>query len=295
MINLEQIDLINTPKTRFAPSPTGYLHIGHLLHAIFLWGIARAKNCRIILRLEDHDQSRCRPEYAEAIKEDLEWLGLEWDELQVQSEHFDRYQEALNKLTDNQQTYTCDCSRKSIKETMLKKGLTSSELWYSGFCRSRSLTYDKGTGVRLIMPPTDATFNDLAMGPACQTPATQCGDLLLRDRKGFFTYQFAVTVDDFYEDIDLIIRGQDIFPSTGRQLLLRKLLGTKKDPLFLHHPLVTDDVGVKLSKRFISESIRQRRQLKDQPDELLGKAAFLGGLILKPRPLQASELPLLFR
>jgi len=185
------------PLTRFAPSPTGYLHLGHVVHALWVWNVARALNGRVLLRVEDHDRLRSRPEYEGALLDDLSWLGFVPDEDRVrQSDEPQAYEDALARLAASHHVYACDCSRKEIAAER-----------YGGRCRSRGLELTKGRGVRVEIEPGVERFEDARLGRQEQTPATQCGDLLLRDRDGFWTYQFAVTVDDMQQGIDLVIRG----------------------------------------------------------------------------------------
>ena len=206
--------------TRFAPSPTGYLHLGHVVNAIHVWGIARARGGRVLLRLEDHDRGRCRAEYEAAILDDLEWLGLEPDlGLQAefrggmspyrQSDNSLRYETALKCLATRFQVYACDCSRKDIGGEL---NSPDEEVRYPGRCRDRGLEPGPGCGLRAALEPGIERFTDGIMGTQQQDPHEQCGDLLLRDRLGNWTYQFAVTVDDFEQRIDLIIRETTFSP-----------------------------------------------------------------------------------
>ena len=214
------------PLTRFAPSPTGYLHLGHVANAIHVWGIARALGGRVLLRLEDHDRGRCRPEYSAAILEDLEWLGLEPDlgtprELSAapsryrQSDRDAAYEAALQRLADRSQVYYCDCSRRDIAG---EGDVVDQETRYPGRCRGRGLIPEPGRGIRVATEPGVERFMDGLLGEQEQDPSRQCGDLLLKDRTGNWTYQFAVVVDDWEQQVDLVIRGADLLGSTGRQI-----------------------------------------------------------------------------
>ena len=218
------------PLTRFAPSPTGYLHLGHVANAIWVWGLARALGGRVLLRIEDHDRGRCRPEYERAMLDDLEWLGLEPDlgtpgELAGpspyrQSDAGDLYQAALERLARAGLVFGCDCTRKGIAST--EGDVFNEETRYPGRCRARTLTPGPGIGARLMIEAEVERFVDARLGPQAQDPAAQCGDLLLRDRLGQWTYQFAVTVDDRRHGVDLVVRGVDLLPSTGRQIRLAR-------------------------------------------------------------------------
>ena len=239
--------------TRFAPSPTGYLHIGHVVNAIYVWRMAREAGGRVLLRIEDHDRVRCRPEYEVAILEDLEWLGFEPDEglrpLLRQSDRARLYEEALVRLRTTHHVYACDCSRKQIAGER-----------YDGRCRERRLADQQGRGVRVRIEPGPEVFEDLLLGAIEHTPADQCGDLLVRDRNGQWTYQFAATVDDMLQGVTHIIRGADLLSSTARQLRLARMLGRRDTPVYLHHPLVLKPNGEKLSKSAADTGVRELRR-----------------------------------
>jgi glutamyl-tRNA synthetase/glutamyl-Q tRNA(Asp) synthetase len=254
------------PLTRFAPSPTGYLHLGHVVNAVYVWGVARALGGRVLLRVEDHDRVRCRPEYEAAIREDLEWLGFAPDPdagaVVRQSDRSAVYEQALARLVRTHQVYACDCSRRDIGGER-----------YPGRCRDRGLSPAGGHGLRVVIPPGTETFDDLLCGPQSQSPAEQCGDLLIRDRDGHWTYQFAVTVDDQAQEVDLVIRGRDLLSSTGRQIRLARLLGRASPPRFLHHPLVMKSSDEKLSKADRDTGIRELRRAGVSADAVIGRAA----------------------
>jgi glutamyl-tRNA synthetase/glutamyl-Q tRNA(Asp) synthetase len=293
------------PRTRFAPSPTGHLHLGHAVNAIYVWGVARALDGRVVLRIEDHDRQRARTEFEASILEDLDWLGLEGD-LQPapptvspghgfgaravrQRDRHAVYERALERLSSQGLVYACECSRRQIEEA----GGAGDELRYPGTCRSRGLPLE-GRPLRVRLPEDEVVFADALVGSQHQVPARQCGDLLLRDRVGQWTYQFAVTVDDADQEIDLVIRGADLLPSTGRQILLARLLGREQPPLFLHHPLIVGADGAKLSKSNGDAGIRELRAAGATSAEVLGRAAARVGLIARERPLPARDLGGLF-
>jgi glutamyl-tRNA synthetase/glutamyl-Q tRNA(Asp) synthetase len=279
--------VIGPPVTRFAPSPTGYLHLGHIVNAIYTWGIARALGGRVLLRLEDHDRIRSRADYEAAILEDLDWLGFVPDEgrdpLVRQSDTPDIYRDALNALKRSVHVYTCDCSRSEIGGER-----------YAGRCRGRGLPEAPGRGVRVQLAENTVHAHDLLTGPLEQTPAEQCGDLLLRDRDGNWTYQFAVTVDDLRQGVTLVIRGADLLASTGRQILLAQLLGRSTPPSFLHHPLIVGPSGEKLSKSARDTGVRDLRAQGLSAEDVIGRAAAAIGLITSPRPIRADESQDLF-
>lgn len=277
------------PTTRYAPSPTGLLHLGHVAHMLYVWGLARRLGATVLLRLEDHDRSRCRPEFEEGVVEDLDWLGfvpgnsLARPSPYRQSDCGERYEAALSRLTEAGLVYRCDCSRRSIAEhSPLGSG---GERRYSGYCRDRGVPANRPHGLRVRMHPGVEIFEDGFMGPQTQDPAEQAGDLLIRDRAGNWTYQFAVVVDDLAHGVDVVIRGEDLLESTGRQLRLARLLGATRPPRHFHHPLILDEAGVKLSKKTAAGALADERRRGRTPEEILGEAAFRVGLAETAEPL----------
>jgi len=291
------------PLTRFAPAPTGYLHLGHVASAVWVWGIARALGGRVLLRIEDHDRGRSRPEYEQALLEDLEWLGLEPDlglpaEYRAgrcayrQSERGPVYEGALVRLAAAGLAFACDCSRRRLRESGLD--LPNVETPYDGRCRERHLAREDGRGVRIRMERGVERFIDLRLGAQAQEPSAQCGDLLARDRLGQWTYQFAVVVDDVEQGVGLVVRGEDLLASTGRQLRLARLLGRPDAPSYLHHPLILSGTGAKLSKANRDTGIRELRSAGATPGEVLGAAAKATGLLEGEQSLRVADLAGLF-
>lgn len=286
--------LAGTPiRTRFAPSVTGHLHLGHAVNAVYVWGLAQALGGEVIIRLEDHDRGRYRPEFEASILEDLNWLGLDTTlPVSRQQDHPERYASAARRLAASASTFHCDCSRRMLAEAQgAEEGDT---LRYPGTCRDRGLTDAPGRALRLRVEPGQERFEDLRLGALTQDPSLQCGDFVLRDGKGQWTYQHCVVADDLAEGITLVIRGEDILESTGRQLRFMRLLGHPAPPRYLHHPLVTDASGKKLSKKEFAKSLGDLRREGWTPERVLGEAAFLGGLLPNARPLRAKDLPGLF-
>lgn len=273
------------------------------MNAVYVWGLAGALEGQVVLRLEDHDRGRFRGEYEAAILDDLEWLGLVPDLGGIaafragpspyrQSDGVARYEAALDLLRRRGLTYGCECSRASrAPDDVADDG---DERRYPGTCRGLGLHEAPGRRVRVRMDPGSERFIELGNGTQAQDPADQCGDIVARDVAGAWTYQFAVTVDDVAQEITLVIRGLDLLASTGRQIRLARLLGRTVPPVFLHHPLVTDAAGRKLSKRDLAKSIGDHRAAGRTPESLLGEAAFLGGLVPEKRPIAAAELSALF-
>ena len=269
-----------------------------------MWGVARARGGQIVLRLEDHDRQRCRPEYETALLDDLDWLGFTpdigaTDEFRRgptalrQSDSGARYEAAAQALRAAGQTlYGCDCSRKDLEREGGDE--PDRETRYGGRCRSLRLTPGPGVGLRLGIELGEESFDDLIVGPRRQDPAAQCGDLLIRDRLGNWTYQFAVVVDDLAQGIDLVIRGEDLLESTGRQLRLARLLGRKRPPRHAHHTLIRHPGGQKLSKANRDTSLRELRGAGCSAADLIGRAAVLAGLIPAPMPISVQELGSLF-
>jgi glutamyl/glutaminyl-tRNA synthetase len=280
---------VSGPTTRFAPAPTGYLHLGHVANALWVWGAARALGGRVLLRIEDHDRIRSRPEYATALLEDLEWLGLEPDAPPTrQSERGALYEVAMDRLAAAGLVYVCDCSRRQILEREPQDG--AEELRYPGTCRDRALSPEASAMRRARLERREIRFEDGLAGSRVQVPADQCGDLLARDRDGHWTYQFAVTVDDLDQGVDLVIRGADLLASTGRQIQLAELLGRREPPHFLHHALLWKGDGTKLSKSDGDTGIRELRAVGWTAGRVLGAAARLVGLEAEHRDLDASDL-----
>jgi glutamyl-Q tRNA(Asp) synthetase len=284
---LESALISSSPLTRFAPAPTGWLHLGHVLNAEYVW----RSGARVLLRIEDHDRERCRPEYEAAILDDLDWLGYGPDVFPTscfrngrcdgrQSDRDRVYRDALEILRAKGIVYACDCTRKDIearhpseRRRTGESAMAAAELWYSGHCRDRGLPLVEGCGWRVRIDPGVERFVDGRLGPQEQDPSDQCGDVLVRDRRGHWTYQFAVTVDDWRQDIDLVVRGVDLLASTGRQIRLARLLGRERTPRFFHHPLIMKSADQKLSKSDRDTGVRDLRARGWTPDAV--KAAAL--------------------
>ncbi len=279
-------------RTRFAPAPTGYLHLGHVLNAVTVWGMARAFGGTVVLRIEDHDRRRCKPEYERAIRDDLEWLGFTADEeAPRQSDRTARYEAVLRDLDERDLIYPCACSRRDIAGGAAERHL---ELVYPGTCRERRIDPTSTAARRVRIATQETRFDDLRLGPQRQTPAMQCGDFLVRDRDGQWTYQFAVTVDDMDQGIDLVIRGEDLLNSTGRQIQLAAMIGRSHPLRFQHHTLLRHGDGEKLSKSRGDTGVRELRDVGATPAEVIGAAAHAGGLIPTPIRLDSRDIGALF-
>jgi glutamyl/glutaminyl-tRNA synthetase len=273
-------------RTRFAPAPTGYLHLGHVANALCVWGAARAAGGEVLLRIEDHDRERSRPEYERALLDDLDWLGFVPDLYPTdafragrcesrQSDRHEIYTAVVAGLRGRGLLYACRCSRSEILDAVSSlpdAAGRASELRYPGICRERALAFDGDVGWRVRLPDTTISFVDRWCGPQTQTPAAQCGDLLIRDRRGNWTYQFVATVDDFLQGITDVIRGRDLLESTGRQILLAALIGREHPAAFGHHRLIMKSPTQKLSKSDGDSGVRDLRQQGWRADDVLTEA-----------------------
>lgn len=291
------------PITRFAPSPTGFLHLGHAANAAWVWGVARTLDARVLLRIEDHDRTRCRPEYESALLDDLDWLGLVPDIAPTSSFRAGRsefrqsdcgahYEAALDQLRAAGLAYVCECSRKDIAAEV--SDVFNEEMRYPGTCRERGLEPAPGRGWRVRMEPGVEEFEDLRLGRQGQNPDAQCGDVLVRDRVGNWTYQFAVTVDDLRHGVDLVVRGEDLLESTGRQIRLARLLGRAEPAAFLHHPLIRKSGGEKLSKASGDTGLKELRAMGVRPEEVLDlatRASRFDRLVATPPPPPPTPAP----
>ena len=273
-------------RTRFAPAPTGYLHLGHVLNASYVWRTAREHHAQVLLRIEDHDRERCRPEYEAALLDDLDWLGFTPDCFPTsafragacESRQSDRqrvYQETARDLAHRGVLYGCTCTRQEIAAA--PGALANSELRYPGTCRNRGIGLVDEAVWRVRMDDGAESFTDLWLGPQVQTPAEQCGDFAIRDRLGNWTYQFVAAVDDFRQEIDLVVRGRDLLPSTGRQIRLARLIGRAKPATFAHHALIMKSPGQKLSKSDGDTGIRQLRAAGWTRDRVIDAAISAAG------------------
>ena len=288
---------------RFAPSPSGRIHLGNILCALLVWLSARQKGGKVVLRIEDLDTARCPRRYADQMEDDLRWLGLSWDEgpgtggpdgPYYQSERTALYQAALEKLEQKGLVYPCFCTRAQLHTASAphrEDGLTV----YPGTCRgfskediaAREAAGRKGA-LRLRVPEKRITFTDGHLGEVTEYLPTDCGDFLLRRSDGLFAYQLAVVVDDAAMGVTEVVRGADLLTSTPRQLLLYELLGLPA-PEFFHFPLLLSPDGRRLSKRDGDLGLAALRE-KDSPEEVIGKLAYLAGQNPTAAPRTPGEL-----
>jgi glutamyl/glutaminyl-tRNA synthetase len=243
-----------------------------------------------LIRIEDHDRQRSRAVFERAILEDLAWLGFDADAPPVrQSERDDIYRRVLGDLRATGLVYACACSRSTIAEARR----TSAQLLeprYPGTCRDRGVAEDREVSLRVRFDSSVERFVDLRHGPQEQRPADQCGDLVIRDRLGNWSYQFAAAVDDYLQGVTIVIRGDDLLQSTGRQLQLARLIGRPEPPRFLHHPLIMKSTSQKLSKSDRDTGIRDLKAAGWNPESVIGEAAVRAGLIAAKRDIHARDV-----
>jgi glutamyl-tRNA synthetase/glutamyl-Q tRNA(Asp) synthetase len=286
--------------TRFAPAPTGELHLGHLVNALYTWGVARATGGRVVLRIEDHDRGRSRPAFEAGLLDDLDRLGLRPDqpstaELRAgpspyrQSDDEAPYAQALDRLRDAGLVYACACSRSTFEAYAAEHGRPFEGPGCPGGCRALGLAEDPGRSLRVALGGGSEAWTDLLAGPIADD-ATPAGDLPVRDRHGDWTYAFCVVVDDVRHGVDLVIRGRDLLAATAPQIRLARRLGRGTPPWFLHHPLVRLTNGAKLSKADRSTSVRSLLNAGWRPADLFGAAARLAGLTRDVRPIEIGAL-----
>lgn len=278
---------------RFAPSPTGRMHLGNMFSALVSWLSVRSRGGRWILRIEDLDPQRSRLEYARQIEDDLLWLGLDWDEGGVdgrgangpysQSCRGDFYQEALDKLNEAGLLYPCHCRRADILATQAPHQ-SDGRIVYAGTCRpqnfplkNQSIDLSQPTSLRLFVPDEEIEFTDRVFGTQMVNLSSHCGDFVVRRADGAWAYQLAVVVDDALMGVTEVVRGCDLLLSSAQQIYLYRLLGYK-GPEFAHLPLICNAEGVRLSKRDASLSMEALR-MQFTPQQLTARLAHIVGLL----------------
>ena len=287
---------------RFAPSPSGRIHLGNILCSLLSWLSARQKGGRVVLRIEDLDTARCPRRYAEQMAADLRWLGLTWDEgpgvggpngPYEQSLRTALYEEALKKLEEKDLVYPCFCTRAELHAASAPHR-EDGQVLYAGTCRNLTPEQiaekrkNRAPALRLRVPDVDWGFTDGHMGPYRENLARDCGDFLLRRSDGMFAYQLAVVVDDAAMGVTEVVRGADLLDSTPRQLYLYHLLGLTP-PKFIHFPLLLAPDGRRLSKRDADAGLDVLRD-RAAPAEVLGKLAYLAGFNPSAEPKTAQQL-----
>ena len=287
---------------RFAPSPSGRLHLGNLACSLLAWLSARSRGGRIVLRIEDLDAERCPRKYADQLEEDLGWLGLFWDEggskggphePYYQSECSGIYTESYKKLEARGLVYPCFCSRSQLHAASAPH-TSDGNVIYPGTCRG--LTAEeiaekrkkKAPAYRLMVPDENITFTDGCMGEHTENLLRDCGDFYLRRADGVFAYQLAVVVDDARMGVTEVVRGADLLSSTARQLYLYRLLGLPA-PKFAHCPLLLASDGRRLSKRDGDQSLENLRA-RYTAEDIVGRLAYAYGLQEEPAPRTPESL-----
>ena len=287
---------------RFAPSPSGRIHLGNMLCSLLAWLSARQKGGKVVLRIEDLDTARCKRAYAEQMIDDLLWLGLDWDEgpgvggpqePYWQSERTALYEQALETLREKGLVYPCFCTRSELHAASAPHR-SDGQTIYAGTCRTLTdaeraeKALRRSPAMRLVTPDAVWGFTDGHMGAYEENLAADCGDFLLRRSDGMFAYQLAVVVDDAAMGVTEVVRGSDLLSSTPRQMYLYDLLGLKA-PEFYHFPLLLDAQGRRLSKRNADAGLDELRG-KLTAEEILGRLAFLGGFNPSAEAKSAEQL-----
>lgn len=281
---------------RYAPSPTGPLHLGNLRTALIAWLHSRTQNGQFLMRIEDLDLPRVIVGSVEQNLSDLKWLGLDWDgPLVRQSERNHIYQTALQRLQDHGLIYPCFCSRKELREAA--SAPHDHTPIYPGFCASlhnddiTPRKKSKTPSLRVRVQDTQINFKDGVLGTLTQNLAVDAGDFIVKRADGLFAYQLAVIVDDLAQGITHVIRGADLASSTFRQRYLANQLSPSSPPIeYWHVPLVVDKHGERMAKRFGSESAKDWRERGKTANQLVGKFAYDLGLVSLPRAISAREL-----
>ena len=300
-------------KGRFAPSPTGHMHLGNVYSALLSWLSTRSQGGTWLLRIEDLDPQRSRLDYARQIENDLAWLGLMWDEGGLaegcrQSLRGDVYEDALRRLSalrdaeGHQLTYPCRCTRADIMATQAPHE-SDGRVVYRGTCRPERLAANAGPEghtpeasrpptVRLRVPDAEIHFVDGHYGPQAVNLAAECGDFIVRRADGAWAYQLAVVVDDALMGVTEVVRGRDLLLSVPQQLYLYGLLGYEA-PRFCHLPLLCNAAGQRLSKRDRSLDMEHLRR-HHTAEEVVGRLAHLAGLLPRTEPVRPQDLVPLF-
>lgn len=252
-------------RGRIAPTPTGYMHLGHA--RTFLEAQRRAVDAggKMFLRIEDLDGDRCKREFVDALEEDLQWAGLSWeDEVVVQSDRLSVFQEALQRLKEAGVIYPCTCSRKDVAAAMTAPHEGSGEALYPGTCRGRAMDFENESASRAVnwrfrVPEGRLlSFGDGNLGEQSFVAGEDFGDFLVWRKDGFPAYELAVVADDVAMGITEVVRGEDLLLSTARQLLIYEAL-SERAPAFFHCPLVLDEQGKRLAKRSKAMGLREMR------------------------------------
>ena len=274
---------------RFAPTPSGRMHLGNVFAALIAWLSVRSQHGSLVLRMEDLDTQRTSEEFAQVLREDLSWLGLTYDrETEAQSKRsrvYDRYFEAMGEMG---LLYPCYCTRSQLHNVNAPH-LSDGTYVYAGTCRNLTKApTDRLPAWRVMVPDRELVVQDLCQGEFRQNLSTDCGDFVVRRADGCYVYQLAVTVDDGEAGVTEVVRGMDLLGSAPRQMYLQELLGFGH-PSYGHVPMLLAPDGRRLSKRDKDLDLAQLR-LRLKPEELIGRLAFAAGLLERYEPISAAEL-----
>lgn len=283
---------------RFAPTPSGRMHLGNLLCALFSYLSVRKAGGRFLLRIEDVDVPRCPKRLCDGIIEDLRWLGFQWDEPPLfQSKRSAVYQAHLDRLNKQGLIYPCFCTRSQLHASSAPN-LGDTQYVYSGACSHltpeevQRLSPIRRPAMRLRVPNEDIVFTDGLYGLQRENLARDCGDFILRRSDGLFGYQLAVVVDDALSGVNQVVRGRDILTATPRQIYLLRCLGYPI-PEYIHIPLLMDSQGRRLAKRSHDLDLSSLSKQYSAP-QLLGMLAFSAGILAEPEPMSLEALIPLF-
>ena len=287
-------------RGRFAPSPTGYIHLGNVWTAFLAWLQVRQQKGTLILRIEDIDEQRSKPEYTQALLEDLAWLGLDWDEgpgkggpygPYIQQERYSLYEKALQELQAKHLLYPCYCSRARLQA--IGAPHEGEHRLYDGHCygmpEEQRRQMDRKPSWRVHVPHVSVSFTDGSYGPFSDYLPRVCGDFVVRRVDGLYAYQLAVAVDDGSMGITHVLRGRDLLSSTAQQIWLMEVLGYTP-PSYTHVPMLIDASGNRLSKRQQGITVRSLRDRGVQADAILSALALAGGLVSERRLYHKGEL-----
>lgn len=283
----------NTVVGRFAPTPSGRMHLGNVFAALMAWLSVRSQKGRLVLRMEDLDTQRTSEEFAAVLRQDLLWLGLDWDEeTQPQSRRSGVYDRYFDRLREMGLLYPCYCTRSQLHNVNAPH-LSDGTYVYAGTCRNlQTPPVGRQPSWRCLVPDREFALEDLCQGSFRQNLCTDCGDFVVRRADGCYVYQLAVTVDDGEAGVTEVVRGMDLLGSAPRQMYLQELFGFDH-PTYAHVPMLLAPDGRRLSKRDRDLDLGQLR-LRMTPEELIGKLAFAAGLLETDAPISARELASVF-
>ena len=282
---------------RFAPTPSGRMHLGNVFAALIAWLSVRSRNGELVLRMEDLDTQRTSADFAAVLRDDLKWLGLDWDvETPPQSQRSQVYDRYFEKMADMGLLYPCYCTRSQL-HSVNAPHLSDGTYVYAGTCRdlteAQRAAFDRKPAWRVKVPDKIWSIRDLVQGDYSLNLATDCGDMVVRRADGVYVYQLAVTVDDGEAGVTEVVRGMDLLSSAPRQMYLQELLGFAH-PTYGHVPMLLAPDGRRLSKRDKDLDLGVLRQ-RVTPEALIGTLAFASGLTEKNEAISARELASIFR